>query len=104
MEETIREITQQMQQPHLSAGLDSLSSIELHVFLQQLQKYDSQLLSLQQELVNRDKPVPRECSPCSTFERSGNEEDRLRGERLLREGKVGCLILAGGQGTRLGFH
>ncbi len=103
MEKEIREIVHQMQQPHLLAGLESLSPMERHIFLQQLQKYDSQLLSLQQELVNRDKSTPMEFSPCATFERSGNEEDRLRGERLLREGKVGCLILAGGQGTRLGF-
>jgi len=35
------------------------------------------------------------CKECS-------EEARLKGEDLLREGKVACLILAGGQGSRLG--
>ncbi|MBS0628352.1 MAG: UTP--glucose-1-phosphate uridylyltransferase [Verrucomicrobia bacterium] len=32
----------------------------------------------------------------------GSTEDILCGETLLKEGKVGCLLLAGGQGSRLG--
>lgn len=102
MEKAIRKILEQIEQPHLTAGLETLTPQELHLFLQQLQRYDADWLS--QQLINRDKAVLEEYSPCSTFERSGNAEDRLRGERLLREGKVGCLILAGGQGTRLGFN
>jgi UDP-N-acetylglucosamine/UDP-N-acetylgalactosamine diphosphorylase len=34
---------------------------------------------------------------------SGSGERRSRGRRLVREGKLGCLLLAGGQGTRLRF-
>ncbi|MBS0620718.1 MAG: UTP--glucose-1-phosphate uridylyltransferase [Verrucomicrobia bacterium] len=41
-------------------------------------------------------------APLSTYESSGSESDRLLGEELLREGKVGCIIVAGGQATRLG--
>jgi UDP-N-acetylglucosamine/UDP-N-acetylgalactosamine diphosphorylase len=29
---------------------------------------------------------------------------RETGNRLIREGKVSCVILAGGQGSRLGFE
>lgn len=33
---------------------------------------------------------------------SGSESDRIFGQKLISEGRMGCLILAGGQGTRLG--
>ena len=32
------------------------------------------------------------------------EDSKKEGERLLRDGKVGALVVAGGQGTRLGFN
>lgn len=33
---------------------------------------------------------------------AGSVSDRVFGEKLIADGKMGCLILAGGQGTRLG--
>lgn len=101
----IRDIIHQIEQLHLLAGIDALCVDELQSFLKQLQKYDSCLFFEQKALISgKDKTDHSNSLPCSKFERSGNPEDRLRGEVLLREGKVGCLILAGGQGTRLGFN
>lgn len=34
---------------------------------------------------------------------SGNLENQLRGQELIRQGRLGCLLLAGGQGTRLQY-
>ncbi len=41
--------------------------------------------------------------PLMKFENSGNKEDITLGTKLIAEGKVGTLILAGGIGSRLGF-
>ncbi|HSX03936.1 MAG TPA: UTP--glucose-1-phosphate uridylyltransferase, partial [Rhabdochlamydiaceae bacterium] len=43
----------------------------------------------------------QEFEPLRTFDFAGNQDDIEIGERLIAEGKVGCLILAGGQGSRL---
>ncbi len=42
--------------------------------------------------------------PETATEKTFREEARLKGESLLREGKVGVLIVAGGQGSRLGHN
>lgn len=40
--------------------------------------------------------------PLKDYDISGNQERVDLGKKLIKEGKVGCVILAGGQGTRLG--
>lgn len=42
--------------------------------------------------------------PLTNVAIQGNEKDKLLGEQLLSEGAAGCLIVAGGQGTRLRFE
>lgn len=39
--------------------------------------------------------------PFDTFSFSGNLNHRKMGEKLIEEGRLGCLLLAGGEGTRL---
>ena len=50
------------------------------------------------------KPAPYfPLTPRTEDEKQRQEAARKRGEELLRQGKVACLTVAGGQGTRLGF-
>ncbi|MDB6081112.1 MAG: glmu3, partial [Chlamydiia bacterium] len=43
-------------------------------------------------------------SPLSSYHASGNKEIASFGKELLSKGKVGAVVLAGGQGTRLGIE
>ena len=49
---------------------------------------------------NTQNPVEKQ----PPFHEVGSPENATRGRKLIRQGKVGCLIVAGGQGTRLGFN
>ncbi|MFI5334555.1 MAG: UTP--glucose-1-phosphate uridylyltransferase [Chlamydiales bacterium] len=89
-------------QRQLSAGIDQLSSTQLESFFAQLKKHDALLLKRQREALFRTRPLPSAIEPLTLFENSGHVESRTVGMELLSKGKVGCLFLAGGQGSRLG--
>ncbi len=55
--------------------------------------------------------IPKNIEPVKTYPRVPSAEHRklyqnaeLRGRELLRQGKVGAFLVAGGQGTRLGYE
>jgi UDP-N-acetylglucosamine/UDP-N-acetylgalactosamine diphosphorylase len=79
-----------------------LAGNEQKCLLQQLQRLQIPILQQQQRLLSQS-PKMQVCEPLPEPARAGNEHDQKRGRQLIADGKVGCLILAGGQGTRLGF-
>lgn len=71
--------------------------------LSELNAIDLTILEQQRALILHEPPAPTSFSPFTQFSNSGNSEDKARGQQLVAEGKVGCLLLAGGQGSRLRF-
>lgn len=80
----------QTQQQHLLTGIAALDAA---VFVQQ------------QAILKTPPPTQKlEFTPFENYSSSGNQGDVNLGKQLIHEGKAGCLLIAGGQGTRLRFE
>ncbi|MCZ7644818.1 MAG: UDPGP type 1 family protein [Planctomycetota bacterium] len=100
-------------QAHVLAFWDGLDEAERGRLLGQLAALDFGLLDrLTKDLLAPDaaaskppvlEPAPLIELPKTEAERDRFAEARAAGEAALRAGRVGCFLVAGGQGTRLGF-
>ncbi len=93
-----------------------LTSQEQMLFLKNVERFDLKLIfelhkkfSAQNCASRVDKkmkiePAPVIAIPATAKEREKREKARQAGESLLRKSKVAVLIVAGGQGSRLGFE
>ena len=109
-EELLQRLTEFGQQ-HLLAFWDQLSAQQRDALAAELSQIDFALI----ERLYRDEgasedwaDLARRAEPPEAFRLAGNnrfspEQARTRGEHALRQGEVGVIIVAGGQGTRLGF-
>ena len=94
-----------LEQTHLLTFYDQLPEERQRHLLQQIAAIDIPLFQQQQMQVKRPKDlVYSALEPFRDFTRKGNLEDEQRGRELLTQGQVGCLVIAGGQGTRLRFE
>ena len=97
----------QYEQNHVFAHWDKLSAAERSSLVAQLQALDlNQLRQLHSERATTfSLPSPEGIAPAPVV-RSTDQDDATRqlGEELLRAGKVAVLLVAGGQGSRLGFE
>lgn len=91
-------------EPQLFRFWETLSAIERERLVQQLERIPLDTLERQKLLLKNDQlpPSSKPLEPFDAFSFSGNPMHRLKGEELIVQGRLGCLLLAGGQGTRLG--
>jgi UDP-N-acetylglucosamine/UDP-N-acetylgalactosamine diphosphorylase len=82
--------------------LDGLEPSQIREVLKQIDAIDEETLRQQQKIIEHPPEIP-EFKPFTRYELSGNKADQALGSALIAAKKVGCIILAGGQGTRLGF-
>ncbi len=103
----LRQKLQRHQQEHVLAWWDRLNDAERRGLVEQLQNIDLERLSqlyagreqtYQVPDTSRIKPLP-----IVPADAPDNAAMRAAGEEALRRGEVAALVVAGGQGSRLGF-
>ncbi len=101
-------------QEHLLAFWPRLGQLEKAALATQVESLDlSRLDEMQRAIKLLRAPSVRELTPASVVELAERDfpyqlgaqaqAARAAGELALRQGRVACLLVAGGQGTRLGF-
>lgn len=93
-----------LQQPHLHHGCEHLSAEEQEAFYRQLCHFEREALAELRTAWKQKIAASlslEQLSPLSNVSAPQKEHEE-KGRNFLRQGKAGCLILAGGQGTRLG--
>lgn len=63
--------------------------------------FNQELSELRTLIFQQESESQVELEPFQDFFKSGSDSDFVLGKQLISRGKVGCLIIAGGQGTRL---
>lgn len=91
----------QTHEPQLFHFWDQLTVQQQRLLIAQLEQID--LATLQQQKKAFSHPSIA-IEPFEEFAFSGNQENISRGKERIQRGEVGCLVLAGGQGTRLGHE
>lgn len=82
---------------------DTFSSEQKEHFIDRVLKMDAHILFQQQEILRGPDQKVKQIEPFSEYTEYDQKVHLERGEQLLKEGKAGCLIVAGGQATRLGL-
>jgi len=110
----IRRRLEQYGQDHLLVFWEELDDSSRQELLADIEAVDLELVAglVRSHVQGGDPPAeqgelsPPEClpyEPASDQQRRLYAEARESGETLIREGKVAAMVVAGGQGTRLGF-
>jgi len=113
--ETIRRTLDEHGQSHLLQFYDELSEAQRETLTRRLSEIDfglldeltrKHVLTKPQAGIGGDIQPPEivPATPEDETQEAEHREARGRGERLIAEGKVAMFVVAGGQGTRLGFE
>ncbi len=93
---------------HLLQHWNALTESEQTLLLNEIQalvvaKFKRQQRALQQHLKVQEQRIAKSWEPFCDYYYVGSQERQELGTQLLAQGKVGCLLVAGGQGTRLSY-
>lgn len=78
-----------------------LNTQQKHHLCLQLQHIDIPTLNLQRTLIHEPQTKLRTVAPLTDYSKIGNLQDKQLGQKMISQGLVGCLVIAGGEGSRL---
>jgi len=112
VDSAVREILEAHGQTHVLRFQDDLNEDERRALLGQIESVDFELVERLVETWVRRQPSPERFEriepvpviPPAELGRPDAREAWDAGEEALRQGRVGLVLVAGGQGTRLGFE
>ena len=102
MKSRVPDILNMLNQEHIVSHLQSLSSEEQLEMIKHIESLDFSVLSEGDEAEARGKFSPLFATTISDISKNSERYTEV-GLKAIREGKVGAVLLAGGQGSRLGF-
>lgn len=82
---------------------DFLKPEQQELLWSQLEEIDLQELERQRAIILQEETSLDALSVFEQYQENGNPEDLENGKKIVHDGKVGCLIVAGGQGSRLSY-
>lgn len=104
LENEIGQKLSRLKQEHLLKLFHSLRDEEKSQLLNQTASLDEKLFFLQREHLLHSSPRDYSLEPFDTYTLSGSESRKKEGRAWIGQGKCACLIVAGGQGSRLRFE
>lgn len=100
--EAMRQKLQRINQIHLLRTYDSLSPASKEKLALQISAIDEAFFLREQQALHQT-PKNSGYEPIESYEQNGSTESMRIGQERIREGKCACVVVAGGQGTRLRF-
>ncbi len=97
----MREKLHSIDQEAILKYTEELDSIEFRKLSEQVMKLSAITFQQQRALLSPCPPTAPSLQPFSHFQTAGNSQYITAGKNALKSGKVGCLVVAGGQASRL---
>lgn len=101
-EEALKKISS-IHQEAILEDWDNWNEEQKQNFLHDIESLDLDIFKQQQASLSEQEQATTSFGPFTSYFFSGNRHDKELGKKIVAEGKAACLIVAGGQGTRLNF-